>query len=95
MESTKPSTAIPISLPTVEETKEVIEKVNTIVLDLDNLDKTYFNKDRNKQLKAKMEEAIALLDQKPVEISKLAYLIPTQSPTKRRRQSCSTCAARL
>lgn len=34
---------------------------------LEVMDRTYFNKDRPKQIKAKIDEIIALLDTKPIE----------------------------
>jgi len=34
---------------------------------MEAMDSSYFGKDRHKQLKAKMDEAIALLDQKNIE----------------------------
>ncbi len=38
---------------------------------MDTMDKSYFAKDRQKQLKNKMDEVIALLDSKPVEFGTL------------------------
>ena len=54
--------------PLVEETLE--DKIRVMIKELDTLDRTYFGKDRNKQMKAKLEEATAMLDTKPVDMSK-------------------------
>ena len=39
-----------------------------IIDDLQKLDKSYFGKDRHKQLKGAIDEAVALLDSKPIDL---------------------------
>ena len=46
----------------VEETLE--DKVRAMISELDTLDRTYFGKDRTKQMKTKLEEATTMLDTK-------------------------------
>jgi hypothetical protein len=45
------------------------ETVKELVEQLDQIDRTYFGKDRFKQIKAKIDEITALLDTKPIEFS--------------------------
>ena len=52
----------------VEETLE--DKVRVMIKELDALDRTYFGKDRTKQMKAKLDEATTMLDTKPIDMSK-------------------------
>ena len=48
------------------------EQVATIITDLDLADRAYFAKDRKKVIQAKIDEALALLDTKPIdEVGKL------------------------
>jgi len=44
--------------------------VSKILEQLEVMDRAYFAKDRQKQLKAKIAEGIALLDQKPLDLGK-------------------------
>lgn len=50
--------------------KDITKEVRKIIDQLDVMDRTYFAKDRQKQLKAKITDAIALLDQKPIDLGK-------------------------
>lgn len=45
-------------------------QVKQLVEELDHFDQSYFGKDRLKQLKQKIDDICALLDNKPIEFSK-------------------------
>ena len=53
--------------------QSVEERVRLLIDDLKKLDRTYFGKDRVKQMKNKLDQAINLLDEKPIDMSKLNY----------------------
>ena len=53
-----------------EEERDIQTEVRNIIQQLDVMDRTYFNKDRPKQIKLKIEEGIALLDTKPLDLVK-------------------------
>ena len=55
--------------------QSVEERVRLLIDDLKKLDRTYFGKDRVKQMKNKLDQAINLLDEKPIDMSKLNYLL--------------------
>jgi hypothetical protein len=56
----------------------VEEKVALIIDDLNLADRAYFAKDRQKIIKARIDDAIALLDTKPIESSgKSSNVAPT------------------
>ena len=59
----------------IELEKEVKDLAKDLVNELDTLDRTYFGKDRQKQLKAKLDEVLALLDSKPVEFGNFSLYI--------------------
>ena len=65
-----------IKLPTIKLCTEKDVKVHAreLINQLDALERTYFGKDRHKQLKAKLEEVLALLDTKPIEFGKSHFL---------------------
>lgn len=46
-----------------------------MVSQLEELDRSYFAKDRHKQIKTKIEDIIALLDSKPIEFSNIYYIL--------------------
>lgn len=50
-------------------------EVRKILEQLEVMDRAYFGKDRQKQLKAKIAEGVALLDQKPIDLGKYRHLI--------------------
>ena len=52
----------------IEETLE--DRVRLMIKELDTLDRTYFGKDRTKQMKTALEAATTLLDTKPIDMSK-------------------------
>ncbi len=60
---------IPISLSLFIIGCVVEEKVGVIVQDLDLAGRAYFAKDRQKVIKGKIDEAIAILDTKPIDSS--------------------------
>lgn len=45
----------------------VEERVQKIIDEVTVLDRVYFQKDRQKLIKAKIDDAVALLDSKPIE----------------------------
>lgn len=47
-----------------------VSQVRAIAAQLDALDKTYFGKDRQKQIRGKIDEALALLEQQPIDLEK-------------------------
>lgn len=47
---------------------DIPKEVRKIVDQLDVIDRAYFAKDRQKQLRQKMDEAMALMDQKPIDM---------------------------
>jgi len=47
--------------------KDPLEQVNDLIDVLDVLDRTYFSRDRQKKIKVRMDEALALLESKPFE----------------------------
>jgi hypothetical protein len=47
----------------VKVVKECIEQIEV-------MDRTYFKKDRLKKIKAKMDECLALLDSRPIDLGK-------------------------
>ena len=55
----------------------MVKEVRKLIDQLDVMDRTYFAKDRQKQLKAKIADAIALLDQKPIDLGKYTLKIST------------------
>ena len=48
----------------------VEQRVRVIIDELKKLDRTYFGKDRVKQMKSKLDQAVGLLDEKPIDMSK-------------------------
>lgn len=44
------------------------DQVRALIEELITMDRSYFGKDRVKQIKAKLEEAVAILDNKPVDM---------------------------
>ena len=46
------------------------QRVRVIIDELKKLDRTYFGKDRVKQMKSKLDQAVGLLDEKPIDMSK-------------------------
>ena len=48
----------------------VEQRVRLLIDELKKLDRTYFGKDRVKQMKAKLDQAVTLLDEKPIDMSK-------------------------
>ena len=46
----------------------VEEQTRILITQLEQLDRAYFGKDRVKQIKAKLEEAVAVLDTKPIDL---------------------------
>ena len=52
----------------VAETLE--DRVRLMIKELDTLDRTYFGKDRTKQMKTCLEACTTLLDTKPIDMSK-------------------------
>ena len=53
--------------------KELREKVKELVNHLEDYDRTYFGKDRHKQIKARIDEITALLDTEPIEFGTLHF----------------------
>ena len=49
---------------------DVAKQAKKIIEQLEVMDHSYFGKDRQKQLKSKIEECLVLLDQKPIDIVK-------------------------
>ena len=75
--------------------KTLVQKSKDIIEELNVLERTFFGKDRVKVIRAKLDEGVALLDSKPIDLGKLpphsaSNQSPLQSRTKRRRQSSST-----
>ena len=66
VESTQPPLAAVDS--NVEQTLE--DKVRQNINELQALDRSYFGKDRAKQIRAKLDETTAMLDTKPIDLSK-------------------------
>lgn len=66
--------------------KEVKDIAKDLVNQLEALDRTYFGKDRQKQLKAKLDEVLSVLDQKPVEFG-IHYFLNLQFKIKKKRQN--------
>ena len=50
--------------------KDIVAEVRKIIDTLEQLDKSYFAKDRQKLLKQKIDEAISMLDTKPLDLGK-------------------------
>ena len=48
--------------------KDVSKEARKILDKLDVMDRGYFGKDRQKQIKSMMDETMALLDQKPIDL---------------------------
>lgn len=46
----------------------VEQQTKLIIVELEKLDRSYFGKDRVKTIKAKLEEAVAILDTKPIDL---------------------------
>lgn len=44
------------------------EQIRFIITELSQLDESYFGKDRQKQIKGRIESAISLLDKKPIDL---------------------------
>ena len=55
-------------LPQID--KDIVQAVRKIIDQLDVMDRSYFGKDRQKQIKAKIQDCISMLDQKPIDMSK-------------------------
>ena len=48
----------------------VEKKIENIIEELNTIDRAYFGKDRPKMIKAKIDEAIGLLDTRPIDQGK-------------------------
>lgn len=48
--------------------KDVAKEARKIIEKLDLIDRGYFGKDRKKQIKSMMDETLALLDTKPIDL---------------------------
>lgn len=55
---------VSFAYPLVEQT------VADIITDLKTTDRSYFGKDRTKVIKGKIDEAVVLLDSKPIDLGK-------------------------
>lgn len=69
--------------PPITNSFVVEDQVSAIVNDLKQLDTSYFGKDRVKQIKAKIEEAVAALDTKPIDLSKFRGIFDLISPEQK------------
>lgn len=63
-----------------------------MIEELSAIDRAYFGKDRQKQLKAKIDEAIALLDTKPIDQGKFRAI--NYIRTKQKGQSAPSLPER-
>lgn len=50
--------------------KDIRKEVRKILEQLELIERSYYGKDRMKQMKLKINDAIALLDQKPIDLGK-------------------------
>ena len=57
-----------VTIKMITQPLEIRETVKAQITVLDALHRTYFNSDRQKQLKVKIDEITALLDHKPIEL---------------------------
>ena len=69
--------------------KDVREQVKELIEQLEKTDISYFGKDRNKQLKAKIEDITQLLDSTPIEFSKFIRFSNRMTSPKQERESGS------
>ena len=60
--------------------------VRKIIEQLELIDRAYFGKDRVKQMRAKMEDAIGMLDTKPIDMGKY-FAILTLSVTQKKEKA--------
>lgn len=57
----------------MEKEKDIGIEVRALISELDKLDRTYFGKDRYKQMKQRLDDSLNLLDTKPLDLSKFFY----------------------
>lgn len=53
--------------------KDIKVEVRVLIEQLDKLDRTYFGKDRYKQMKQRLDKSLELLDTKPLDLSKFPF----------------------
>ena len=70
-----------LTLTALEMEAEVRKTIET----LDLIDRAYFGKDKLKVLRAKIEEALLLLDQKPVDLGKYFKILTRKVQTKKEK----------
>ena len=61
------------------------DEVRKAIETLDLIDRAYFGKDKLKVLRAKIEEALLLLDQKPVDLGKYFKILTRAVQTKKEK----------